>query len=163
MIVYQTNTNGIFVGATEADESPLEPGVFLIPGGCVEQEPPALAEGEQARWIDGAWLVEPVPPPPEPETPEEPPVDAIEAFRRAIQGHIDQTAQSRSYDTGISCASYVGSTNPVWAAEAAAFTAWRDDVWTYAYAELAKVQNGQRPQPTVETILAELPALTWPA
>ncbi|WP_156367063.1 hypothetical protein [Bosea thiooxidans] len=109
----------------------------------------------------------------EPSTPDEAAVAAAIAefgdrpslndYRLAVQAHIDATAQQRSYDTGISCASYVGSTNPVWAAEAAAFTAWRDDVWAYAYAELAKVQNGQRPQPTVETILAELPALTWPA
>lgn len=72
MIVYQTDANGVFVGTTEADESPLEPGVFHIPGGCVEQEPPAFADGEQARWTDGAWVVEPRPPAPEPETPPEP-------------------------------------------------------------------------------------------
>lgn len=71
MIVYQTDGNGIFVGTTEADESPLEPGVFHIPGGCVEQEPPELADGERARWTDGAWVVEPIPPV-EPEEPPEP-------------------------------------------------------------------------------------------
>ncbi len=72
MIVYQTNANGVFIGETEADESPLEPGVFHIPGGCVEQAPPAFGEGERARWAEGAWLVEPVPPAPEPEEPGEP-------------------------------------------------------------------------------------------
>lgn len=86
----------------------------------------------------------------------------IDDYRLAIQSHIDATAGQRSYDSGITCASYVGSTNPIWAAEAAAFTAWRDAVWTHAYVELAKVEGGQRPQPAVETILAELPALTWP-
>jgi len=52
---------------------------------------------------------------------------------------------------------------PQWAAEAAAFAAWRDAVWTYAYAELAKVQAGQRAQPTVTDLIAELPAIIWPA
>jgi hypothetical protein len=38
-IVYQTDHLGLYVGETEADESPLEPGEFLIPGGCVEDPP----------------------------------------------------------------------------------------------------------------------------
>src|SRR5690349_16849961 len=54
----------------------------------------------------------------------------LDDFRRSIQAHIDATARQRSYDSGITCASYVNSTNPAWAAEASAFTAWRDDVWT---------------------------------
>ncbi len=87
----------------------------------------------------------------------------IEAFRQAIQSHIDTTAGQRSYDSGITCSSYVGSTNPAWAAEAAAFVAWRDAVWTYAYVELPKVQNGERQQPSVEDFIAELPAIIWPA
>lgn len=86
----------------------------------------------------------------------------LDDFRRAIQWRIDATAQARSYDSGITCASYVGSTNPAWAAEAAAFVAWRDGVWTHAYAELAKVESGQREQPTIEVILAELPPMIWP-
>ena len=86
----------------------------------------------------------------------------IDDYRHAIQAHIDATAQAQSYDSGVTCSSYVGSTNPAWAAEAAAFVAWRDAVWTYAYSELEKVQAGQRPQPSVAAILDELPAMTWP-
>lgn len=40
-IVYQTDHFGWFTGKTVADESPLEPGVFLIPAGCFEDAPPA--------------------------------------------------------------------------------------------------------------------------
>lgn len=86
----------------------------------------------------------------------------LDDFRRAIQAHIDTTAQLRSYDSGVTCASYVGSTNPDWAAEATAFVAWRDAVWGFAYAELAKVEAGMRPQPSIAEFLGELPALTWP-
>lgn len=88
---------------------------------------------------------------------------SLDDYRLAIQSHIDAAAGQRSYDSGLTCASYVGSTNPTWAAEASAFVAWRDAVWVYAYAELAKVEGGQRPQPTVETILDELPSMVWPA
>ena len=75
-IVFQTDADGFFLGPVRADPSPLEPGVWLIPGGCVEVEPPALAEGQRAKWVSGEWsVIDPEPemePEPEPEpTPEE--------------------------------------------------------------------------------------------
>ena len=59
--VYQTNIDGYFTGLTGADESPLEPGVYLIPGGAVEVEPPSFGPGSAARWVDGAWQIVPAP------------------------------------------------------------------------------------------------------
>lgn len=53
--VYQTDHLGIFIGAVKAEESPLEPGVYLIPGGCVEAEPPAIPEHKAAWWNGKAW------------------------------------------------------------------------------------------------------------
>lgn len=61
MIVYQTNSNGVYLGPTEADPSPLEPGVWLIPGGCVDFEPPTIPDGHVAVWDGGAWDVVPEP------------------------------------------------------------------------------------------------------
>ena len=86
----------------------------------------------------------------------------IEQFRAAIQAHVDATAQSRNYDDGNSLASYVASTNEPWASEAQAFVAWRDQVWVYAYAELDKVEAGEREVPTVEAFIVELPVMAWP-
>lgn len=40
--VFQTDTAGHFIGVTVADESPMEPGVFLMPRGCVDAQPPSL-------------------------------------------------------------------------------------------------------------------------
>lgn len=91
-----------------------------------------------------------------------PPPLVIDDYRRAIQAHVDATARARNYDSGITCASYVDSTHPVWAAEARAFVPWRDAVWTHAYTELAKVEAGEREQPTVAQIIDELPAINWP-
>jgi len=70
--LYQTDEDGVFVAAIKALESPEEPGVYLIPRGCITVEPPPFNEGEQARWEwtsadAGQWLVEPIPAPPEPE------------------------------------------------------------------------------------------------
>ena len=61
MRVYQTNYDGVFVGTTTAYESPLEPGVWLIPGGCVTVAPPEIPPGSRARWTGAAWVVEPIP------------------------------------------------------------------------------------------------------
>lgn len=54
--VYQTNHLGLYVGPVEAEESPLEPGVFLIPGGCVEVSPPTDIQAFKAAcWTGNAW------------------------------------------------------------------------------------------------------------
>jgi hypothetical protein len=84
-------------------------------------------------------------------------------YARAVQEHVDATARGRGYDSGVSLASYADSAVPIWAAEAAAFVAWRDAVWTYAYAQLALVQAGERDEPTIEALVGELPAIAWPA
>lgn len=90
------------------------------------------------------------------------PEPAIADYRAAIQAMVDRTAQDRLYDSGNSLASYANSTNPRWAAEAQAFIAWRDSVWAFAYDELARVEAGQSPQPTVEQIISELAPIRWP-
>lgn len=53
--VYQTDPLGLYIGPVEADESPLEPGVFLIPGGCVETPPPPAPEFKIACWTGKRW------------------------------------------------------------------------------------------------------------
>lgn len=54
-IVYQTDHNGLYLGPTEADPCPLEDGVWLIPGGCVEVAPPAIPDGKAAHWDGEHW------------------------------------------------------------------------------------------------------------
>ena len=63
MLVYQTDDRGVFVGAVAADESPLEPGVHLVPRGAVTEAPPAIPEGQRARWTGAGWQLEDIPPP----------------------------------------------------------------------------------------------------
>ena len=54
-IVYQTDHLGIYTGKTVADRSPLEPDVWLIPGGCVEVAPPAVPAKKAAFWDGRKW------------------------------------------------------------------------------------------------------------
>lgn len=84
MRVYQTRDDGVFVGLAEADESPLEPGVFLLPAGCIAVEPPSFSAGQLARWGGSGWVIEDVPEPepepgpePEPEPTEPPPLTKL--------------------------------------------------------------------------------------
>lgn len=59
--VCQLDEQGVFIAVTDADESPLEPGVFLIPRGCVVADPPSVPPGKQARWVGEAWTLEDLP------------------------------------------------------------------------------------------------------
>ncbi len=79
-----------------------------------------------------------------------------------VQDTIDATAQSRQYKDGVYCASYAQSTNPVWAAEAQAFLAWRDSIYAYALQVFSDIQAGQ-PAPTQEEFVAGFPKIVWPS
>lgn len=56
-IVYQYDVSGMFVGEVEADESPMEPGVFLIPARCVQVAPPEVSGDQWPRWDGDKWQV----------------------------------------------------------------------------------------------------------
>ncbi|SDS49245.1 hypothetical protein SAMN05216198_2073 [Halopseudomonas litoralis] len=56
MIVYQYDAAGIYQGQTEADESPLEPGVWLMPARTTAVAPPDdVPEGHRPRWNGVRW------------------------------------------------------------------------------------------------------------
>lgn len=138
---------------------PIEGGIEIT----AEQYASALSGMMSGKLIviDGGFAVVDPPAPEPPEEPEpQPPTE--DDYASAIQAHIDDTARSKRFADGGMLAGYVNSTVPQWAQEAQTFVAWRDAVWIYAYTELEKVLTGQRPQPTVEEIVAELPEIVWP-
>jgi hypothetical protein len=49
---------GVFVGVNFAQESPLEPGVFLLPAGATFVEPPQVSDNQQAVWLGDSWGVQ---------------------------------------------------------------------------------------------------------
>lgn len=51
-------TTGEYLGTGTADESPLEPGVFLIPGGAVNAEPPVVEPGKRYKWNGEQFVAE---------------------------------------------------------------------------------------------------------
>ena len=60
-IVYQTDDDGIYIGQNNADESPLERGIFLIPKNCVTEAPPSIPDGSRAKWNGSSWEIETIP------------------------------------------------------------------------------------------------------
>lgn len=86
----------------------------------------------------------------------------IASYTDAVQKHLDGTAKSKGYDGILSACTYATSTNAKFAAEGQACVAWRDAVWSTCYATLAAVESGAAVMPTVEDLIAVLPAIIWP-
>ena len=56
LTAYQHDADGFFLGVTEADESPLEPGTFLVPALCTLTPPPTeIPQGLFPRWSGAEW------------------------------------------------------------------------------------------------------------
>lgn len=97
------------------------------------------------------------------DAPAVPPPPTSDQITAGVQVHIDQTAQSKGYEDGVSLATYVPSTVEMWRAEADAFIPWRDSVWEYTYTTLAKIESGEIPPPaTVDEFISWLPPIVWP-
>ena len=60
-IVWQCDSQGYLIGEVELSKKAGDvgkKGKWLIPAGCVEEEPLSNKEGFQIRWIDGKWNYE---------------------------------------------------------------------------------------------------------
>lgn len=79
-----------------------------------------------------------------------------------IASLLNTTAQSKKYDSALSCASYATSSNTAWKAEAIAFIAWRDAIMNYSINIQNEVLAGSIPLPTLAEFIAGLPVITWP-
>jgi hypothetical protein len=78
-------------------------------------------------------------------------------FDEAIQNHLDAKAQSLRYDNINAIGKYVGYAND-FQAEAEKLGAWASSCWKVAGDIEADVLAGNRPMPTVDEVLSELPA-----
>jgi hypothetical protein len=114
-----------------------------IPAGTVSTGSTLIWDGETVTRV---YTSEPAPPP------------TVPVLIAAVDEHVEATAQSMEYKSAAHCAGYVSSTVPQWAAEAAAFVAWRDAVWVTAYQ-----MDPDAPPESVAAALALLPEWVRPA
>lgn len=71
-IVYQYNQAGLFICETVADESPREPGIFLMPGNSTATAPPEKwPDDKWPRFNGKSWDLIPKPKVPEPISPKQ--------------------------------------------------------------------------------------------
>ena len=117
--VSQLDQDGYFVGVTTADPSPLEPGVYLIPGGCIDEPAPTIPEGQRAKW-EGQWVFEDIPQP-EPEPEPEPPTE--EELKQMRIAELKQKLRDTDY---VTLADYDKDKPEVLADR----QAWRDEIRT---------------------------------
>ena len=103
--VYSYNAAGRLIGPVvlaDSDISPLEPGVYLIPGNCTNEPPPENKDGFFAAWDGAAWGYVSDLSPAEPPTPEPTPEQLREiakAARAAIVAQIKvTTAAGNTFD-----------------------------------------------------------------
>ena len=68
-IYHYASDTGIFYAEGVADESPLEPGVFLVPAYATTIKPPKATLPKIAVFKKGGWKVETLPPPHPPTPP----------------------------------------------------------------------------------------------
>lgn len=74
--------------------------------------------------------------------------DSLKNLEIQIQNKLDFFAKSWGYDSLISAASYSGSSNQKFKAEASALIGWRDRVWEWANFSLAQIKNGSAQIPS---------------
>lgn len=86
----------------------------------------------------------------------------IACVQAAVQQRLDDFARTRNYDGILSAATYATSAVPKFATEGQYAVQARDVTWAACYQIMDDVQAGLRPMPTIEQVLAELPALVWP-
>lgn len=82
---------------------------------------------------------------------------AAAEYEAAIDAHLNMVAQQHGYDNIISACSYAGAVNP-FQLESMDFVEWRGNVWQHCLSVLDDVKNGRIPVPSIEELIAELPA-----
>ena len=79
-----------------------------------------------------------------------------------IQDLIELTAKNKGFVDAVTCASYINSTNTTWHSDASCFISWRDATWNYAYTLYATLSGNDEPIPSIEEVIAGVPAIVWP-
>ena len=95
VIYHYDPATGDFTGADMARESPMEPGVFLVPANATTEEPPLCQADQRPVYIDGGWVIRAVEQP----TPE--PEPSLEDIRQMV-GELIKAER----DTRIQCGGY---------------------------------------------------------
>lgn len=162
-----------YMRAIALDEGDLSPAdlangnlVWLIPGNCLESEPPATPAGKYAAEENGGWVLRDIPKVEVPEVIDPPPQVPTEitlemkinALKAVVEKNLDAAASAFSYDNINTAVSYAEEKSvPKFWAEGRMFRKLRSLTYAKCYAILAQFQAGEIEEPTVESLLPLLP------
>lgn len=152
---------GDFTGSDMARESPMEPGVYLVPANATTEAPPACGDNQRPVFWNSGWIIEDIPHPVQEPAPEPTQAEIIAQYERALDAHLDATAQAHRYDNRFTFALRSGYTGP-YQADGKAFGTWMDDCNAQAYALLKDVVDGKKTMPTINDFIAGLPPFALP-
>lgn len=157
---------GAYHGSANADESPMDPGVFLIPAFATTQAPPTAALGFEARFDSAAdlWeLVAVAPPQIEVFTPLTP-AQRVAALRVILTDQVNITAQAFGYDSIDEAVTYADEPAVArYQIEGRALRAWRSMAWAAFDAMAAEVLAFEAIAPTTrEELLLLIPVFIPP-
>jgi hypothetical protein len=146
--------------AYDAQESPLEPGVFITPIYSVDTPPPAAGPNQRV-FFDGVsgWVLKDLPVPTAAEQLEA----SVAQLRLAVRQHMSAVAKAspERFNSISEAKSFTGIDNP-FRVVSEAFTIWAADVQTSANATLDAVLAGEAPLPALSDLIASLPAWVHP-
>ena len=94
-LVPQLDSFGYVMGSVIADPSPLEPGVYLIPGGAVDAEMPVVPAGQRAKWNGAGFDLEDIP---QPVVPPAPTLDELKAAKNTEINIARAAANTSTFD-----------------------------------------------------------------
>lgn len=122
----------------------------LLDSACIPCDQGNADYQKYLEWVALGNIPEPVDPPR---------ALTVADYSAAVQAHLDARAQALGYDNIFTAATYADEPAvPEFQEEGRALRAWRSRVWAVAAQVLADVTAGSRPAPSIEQLLAELPA-----
>lgn len=128
--------------------------VRLSDGAYIPADPQNTDYAAYLTWLDAGNT-------PEPATlPEAPSLEDLVVG--TIQLRLDNFAKTRGYDSILSACTYATSKVAKFAAEGQYCVDSRDTHWSTCYTIMGDVQTGARAVPTLDEVIAEMPALEWP-
>lgn len=136
--------NGKVVNVLELEDSATEWGELPLV--------PSTTAGIGDEYVNGEFFK----PEPEPESPDRI-KQRLESF---LDAHLDSIAKNCGYLSVAHFLSYLNSTVPAWQTEAVAFNKFRDEFWQAAIAIEEDALAGNRPVPTEQELLADLPVFS---
>ena len=157
---------GYFLGDTDADPSPMEPGKFLIPAFATEKKPMAeTADGIPSfDRVKGKWKIVPRPVAVVEEPAPAAAPDAIEGMRTGIRAMLNAVAVGQDFDSIEEAVSYAEEPAvPLYQALGAALRAYRSTVWHAFDKLLAEIKAEITPLPAdADALFAHIPKFVAP-